>query len=572
MALKSGFYNAIEAGGVYDRVYSADEYTNFYSAFLRDGVRRSGADDFKCTAAGLVVTVGVGYAICGSKWVHNDTAAALSTITPPVGEYSRIDGVFLHVDTNEITRAASFVYRTGTPAAEPQAPAKDSTSGVFELCLCTVLVAPAATSVVLTDTRANPNLCGWVTTPVGYDDYFVSLDDQFNEWLQQSQNDFDEWFANLRETLAVTTLFKQYTWYYKTTDTTTTGVTFNIPQYDPTGVDIVQVYTNGMLETAGVDYTLSGSTITFTTAKIANTEILVVVYKSIDGEGLGSVSDEVTALQNQVDDMQDAYNFNYICNGNNDNAALRTAVLAAIANVNDGGTVRFNIFGDFGIAGLPSESSTNVFGFGVPADYATNKKLILDFTHCGCINVDCNDIGAVGFFNGNINVEFIGLNLSISNAPYVFASNTFRMVCRNCRFWVENDETIVSSPYFAVNGTFINCYIEMTTGTIFEITSSSKIVKVIDCECYAYAATGASARSGYVLHYNDYGVVTAAVFTERLSCPEVEKTGYIQKAAILDDLTSTAHAVYSDTMTTLSISAQGQNVRGTITLSVPFMN
>ena len=205
MALKSGFYNAIEAGGVYDRVYSADEYTNFYSAFLRDGVRRSGADDLKCTAAGLVVTVGVGYAICGSKWVHNDTAATLSTITPPVGEYSRIDGVFLHVDTNEITRAASFVYRTGTPAAEPQAPAKDSTSGVFELLLCTVRVAPNATTVLLTDTRANPTLCGWVTTPVGYDDYFVSLDDQFNEWLQHSQNDFDEWFANLRQTLAVTT-------------------------------------------------------------------------------------------------------------------------------------------------------------------------------------------------------------------------------------------------------------------------------------------------------------------------------------------------------------------------------
>ena len=301
MALKSGFYNAIENNGVYDRVYSADEYTNFYSAFLRDGVRRSGDDDFKCTASGLIITVGVGYAICGSKWVHNDTAATLAAITPPVGEYSRIDGVFLHVDTTELTRAASIVYRTGTPAAEPQAPAKDSTTGVFELLLCTVLVNPSATSVLLTDTRANPDLCGWVTTPVGYDDYFVALDDQFNEFLTHSQEEFEDWFAELRETLAVTTLFKQYTWYFKTTDTTTTGVTFNIPQYDPTGVDILQVYTNGMLETAGVDYTLSGSTITFTTPKIANTEILVVVYKSIDGEGLGSVSDEVTALQNQVD-------------------------------------------------------------------------------------------------------------------------------------------------------------------------------------------------------------------------------------------------------------------------------
>lgn len=570
MALKSGFYNAIENNGVYDRVYSADEYTNFYSAFLRDGVRRSGDDDFKCTASGLIITVGVGYAICGSKWVHNDTAATLAAITPPVGEYSRIDGVFLHVDTTELTRAASIVYRTGTPAAEPQAPAKDSTTGVSELLLCTVLVNPSATSVLLTDTRANPNLCGWVTTPVGYDDYFVAFDDQFNEFLTRSQEEFEDWFAELRETLAVTTLFKQYTWYFKTTDTTTTGVTFNIPQYDPTGVDILQVYTNGMLETAGVDYTLSGSTITFTTPKIANTEILVVVYKSIDGEGLGSVSDEVTALQNQVDAMQDAYEFNYICNGVNDNEELRTLVLAAVANVSDGGTVRFNIFGEFGISGLPSLESTYIFGFGLPADYATNKRLILDFTHCGCIDVNVSEFSEDGFFNGSINVEFIGLNAKLTNAPRVFGVYTSRMICRDCRFWVTNDETIVPNPYFANAGTFINCYIEMLTGTVFEVISNTKILKVIDCECYGYAESGASTRSGFVVHYNYQA--TNPMFTERLNCPTVAKDGYTQKGAIFDEAPSAAHAVYSDTITTLSISAQGQNIRGTIAASVPFMN
>ena len=53
MALQSGFYNAMEIDGTFDRVYSADEYTNFYSAFIRDGVRRSGEDDFKVTANGL---------------------------------------------------------------------------------------------------------------------------------------------------------------------------------------------------------------------------------------------------------------------------------------------------------------------------------------------------------------------------------------------------------------------------------------------------------------------------------------------------------------------------------------
>ena len=166
MALKSGFYNAFEVDGVYDRTYSADEYTDFYAAFLTDGVRRSNNDDLKCTASGLVISIAAGYAICGSKWVHNESAYELPAVVPPVGSYSRIDRVFLHVDTTEGTRAASFVYREGTPAATPTPPAKSSATGVFELCLANVTVAPNASSVTVQDTRAVDSLCGWVKTPI----------------------------------------------------------------------------------------------------------------------------------------------------------------------------------------------------------------------------------------------------------------------------------------------------------------------------------------------------------------------------------------------------------------------
>ena len=166
MALKSGFYNAFEVDGVYDRTYSADEYTNFCAAFLTDGVRRSNNDDLKCTASGLVISLAAGYAICGSKWVHNESAYELPAVVPPVGSYSRIDRVFLHVDTTEGVRAASFVYREGTPAATPTPPDKSSATGVFELCLANVTVAPNASSVTIQDTRAVPSLCGWVKTPI----------------------------------------------------------------------------------------------------------------------------------------------------------------------------------------------------------------------------------------------------------------------------------------------------------------------------------------------------------------------------------------------------------------------
>lgn len=305
MSLKSGFYNAVEVEtGVYDRSYSADEYTNFYSAFLKDGVRRSGLNDFVCSASGLVVTVGEGYAVAGSKWIHNDAPATLETITPPTGSYSRIDGVFLRVDTNEETRAASLVYRTGTPAATPEPPAKSSDSGIYELCLCYVTVAPNATTVSITDKRGDASVCGWVTTPVGYDDYFEQFETEFAGFLAAETTAFETWFENVRTTLASTTLFKQYTQYLKTTGSSTEDVTITIPQYDPSGVDIVQVYCNGMLLFPNVDYTISSTTVHFQQPKILNTEILIVVYKSIDGAGLGSVSDEITTLQRQVAQLQ----------------------------------------------------------------------------------------------------------------------------------------------------------------------------------------------------------------------------------------------------------------------------
>lgn len=303
MSLKSGFYNAVEIeSGVYDRVYSADEYTNFYSAFLKDGVRRSGADDLKITASGLNVSVAAGFAICGSKWIHNDTAAVIATVTPPTGQYSRIDGVFLHVDVNESTRAASFVYRQGTAAATPTPPEKETATGIFELCLAYINVAPNASNVTVTDKRADSAVCGWVMSPVGYDDYFTQFDNAVNEWIAQSENAFESWFANVRETLAVATLFKQYTQTIETTGTTTTAE-ITIVQYDPTGVDILQVYVNGMLLIAGTDYTVNNTTIMFNVALIAGAQIYIVVYKSIDGTGLGSVSDEVTQLQNDVVDL-----------------------------------------------------------------------------------------------------------------------------------------------------------------------------------------------------------------------------------------------------------------------------
>ena len=78
------------------------------------------------------------------------------------------------------------------------------------------------------------------------------------------------------------TVFKEFKQYTKTTAESTTEIEVNIAEYDPEAGDVINVFVNGMLETAGVDYTLNDRTITFNIAKIPETEIVVSINKLVE--------------------------------------------------------------------------------------------------------------------------------------------------------------------------------------------------------------------------------------------------------------------------------------------------
>lgn len=188
MAIHSGFFNAMESGGVYDRVYDASDYSDNMGAIISSGVRRSGDDDLKVTANGLTLKVGIGRAWVQGHWLNNDTVYTVATVTPPVST-SRIDGVFVRLDTNTSVRAVSIVYREGTYSA---APAPVRSGGIYELMLAKITVAEGATNVTVKDMRPNKTVCGWVTTPVGYNDYFTSLDNEFDVWFDAMKGQLSE--------------------------------------------------------------------------------------------------------------------------------------------------------------------------------------------------------------------------------------------------------------------------------------------------------------------------------------------------------------------------------------------
>lgn len=561
MALNSGFYNAMLVDGDYDRKYNADHYKNIFAAFIRDGVRRSGLDDFKVTASGLSLTVKNGYAVCGGRWVHLDADYSLGSITPPVGDYSRIDSVVLRVDARETTRAASLLIRTGTAASNPTAPGKDTTTGVTELILAHVRVNPSATSVTVTDRRPNASYCGWITTPVGYDDYFTSLDSAF-----------DAWFAEKKNTLASVTLFKQYQWRTVLTSSAS-SVTFNIPQYVSGGTDIVHVYVNGLLEVEGVDYTLSGKTITFGTGgggtgtKVAGTEIVVICYKSIDGTGLGSVSDEVTTLQNQVAQLSNVDDYVYVCNGKTDNVELSKIAAAWLSGGDNYDSKIVRVYGTFGATAAYSGNGTSAspyIWFRVGSGSATNRRIIFDFSGCSRIAISC----AAGTYNTifyGLNADIIGANVVATGEANITMFSTAAATvahARDCRFWIT-----ANTGYIARGGTFKNCRCSLTTNNgdafCFNVLSGG-LLRLFGGEYYAYAPTGNQSAVVYVNSQQ----INAVAMTYGINCPTNARSGYVQTYAF-NALSDSAKCSFTDTVTALPIHGDGMNIRGTIVHSLP---
>lgn len=531
MAQHSGFFNALEINGVYDRKYNADDYTSNMAAIISTGVRRSGDNDLNVTASGLTVTVGVGRAWIDGRWFYNDTPLAIETVTPPVGALNRVDGVYLHADSNQQTRSITLVYKTGTPSSTPTAPACTRENGVYEIQLASITVAPNAESLSVTDTRGDTTVCGWITTPVGYSDYFTSLDSQFTTWFEET-----------KDTLASVTLFKQYTW-VTTLQSQTSTVQFDIPQYTSGGTDILDVFTNGLLEIAGQDYTVSGSTITFTAPKTAGAEIFVRVYKSIDGTGLGSVSDEITALQNQVAELGNVNEFYYFCNGENDNVKISELVQNFLnGDTSDNRKMKLHIVGSFGASGAAGGSGSSVvhsrwFNFGIAT--TTNRRVTLDFYNCSPIGImpESGTYNAI-FYGGNFSVEGLTLTAGSNTYSSLHVVGVEGAAINQPVSFTDCNITLTAAwsggtAYFSDFGTFTDCKIvvinTLSNAAVFSLGMDTCLVQITGGKYYAYTGQSDGFAAGI---YSATGLTTAAVTVVGAAFPSTAKTSLYQTNAV----------------------------------------
>ena len=115
MSLTYGFFDARQStGGVYDRVYSAEQMSKYFKGIITDGVLMNVDGMFAVTASsGMVVHVATGRAFLDSRWVENDTIIDV-TIPTAHAILNRYDLVVARLDYEN--RLITIAVKSGTAA------------------------------------------------------------------------------------------------------------------------------------------------------------------------------------------------------------------------------------------------------------------------------------------------------------------------------------------------------------------------------------------------------------------------------------------------------------------------
>ena len=231
MAVECGFFNSIDD----DRLYNADDMSNYFEGLVSDGVYESVGDALVVRASsGMGVTVGTGRALVKMRWLKNTEVLPL-TISAADVQYDRHDLIVLRCDLTENVRAVSIEIKEGTPSAHPVPQALENSETVKELALARVWIKKGTTAIYqshIADMRGSTS-CGWVTGIVqqvdtadlflqwqnAYESYYSESTAAFDAYFAEKQAQFETWFANVQGTLGVNTELHKYQSVYTFTET-----------------------------------------------------------------------------------------------------------------------------------------------------------------------------------------------------------------------------------------------------------------------------------------------------------------------------------------------------------------
>jgi hypothetical protein len=304
MAIKGYFFNAVQSGGVYDRIYNAEDVTSYLSNLVSNGVFADPAYQLQVRASsGMQVIVNEGEGWINGHKIVNTEDMILSVDSSDI-LLDRKDRVICYLDLS--TREMGIEVKKGTPSSTPSAPALTRNGERYELGLAIIKVNHGISSItnsMISDSRPNSAVCGFVrglVEQVDTEDLFLQYEaayaeqlEKMNEWEAEMETSFNNWFSTLTETLNVNTYIKSYQKDIEISRSTTGyTTTLDMSGYSYREDDIIDVYINGMLSIKGSglrddwDGSFDGNvyTITFNHELLSGTRIMIRVLKAKIGD------------------------------------------------------------------------------------------------------------------------------------------------------------------------------------------------------------------------------------------------------------------------------------------------
>ena len=289
----SGFFNSKNG----DRKYNAADINAFLMGLLSEnGVYENVGNKLQVVAEeGMVVGIDTGKALINYFHFINDAVEPIALDESDL-TLNRYDAIVLRYDV-EARDIYPYVIK-GTFATTPTKPNILRNTSYRDLCLAYVYVAAGVTTITqgdITDMRLDSEVCGFITglieqvdTSTLFTQYQTAYENKFkelNEWEQEEKEAFNTWFKALTEELGVITYIQEYK-SLQTTESDTTTLLINIPEYDPT-VDSLFVTNYGIALVENEDYTVTGTgetaQLNFVHTIIPNQIIECRVLKSVIG-------------------------------------------------------------------------------------------------------------------------------------------------------------------------------------------------------------------------------------------------------------------------------------------------
>ena len=168
MAFSCGFFNS---KGL-DRTYTAENFTEYLSSIICNGILDTYGQNFKLTAAtsGLKVILGTGKAWINGHYFVNDSRYTIDLSEYMDESLPRYVGIAVYLDTTESVRSVTLKLFPGTPAESPSLPSIPQDADHVRLLMYAVRLNPGATELSdrdWYDYREDANVCGYCKCILG---------------------------------------------------------------------------------------------------------------------------------------------------------------------------------------------------------------------------------------------------------------------------------------------------------------------------------------------------------------------------------------------------------------------